>query len=511
MSIIEREPFSVIPTQPSGIPQQSPRDMTPGSMELPKGEKRVVLPSPGPSQDMRGATKTLFSPAVTPTIEKDSGKISPTPDSVLESTKKVEEVVSPVLGDAPSAISPRDVSPIPERTVVAAAAAPPVPKFDPKEIASMLIAQGVPQDVAMRVADGFNTGWKDFVRKTDAGWQQIHGIRGLKVYEDPWTKSLCAEYGLETLSEGSSKRLKNLVRFSNDGIDINCARFTTKKTDEFGHPLPIGEKEMARREVFQPDISWELEKREQLGVAGKGKPVDFLLAIVPIRYVNARGDVKTRYLTQKCGGNLQHFFVSKSTGARRPQTSKMTRAGLRCCRDALYALKILHERGMVHRDIKLGNILFLKDEKQRFHGRLADLGFCARMPDPKTGDKGDPFRHSGTPTNTAPEIFFGVAQENNPSMDMYSYGITLLEVVHPFECEMLQDAQCQLLEGSGSSENYIQTLELTQKKLLMSGDPLDDLISRLIDIHPGKRPSSAQALSELSSYLQLRKHRPSKP
>jgi mitogen-activated protein kinase kinase kinase 1 len=50
----------------------------------------------------------------------------------------------------------------------------------------------------------------------------------------------------------------------------------------------------------------------------------------------------------------------------------------------LHALKIMHDKGYVHRDIKLENILL----DENFKPKVADFGFCELI---KISDDGDNF------------------------------------------------------------------------------------------------------------------------
>lgn len=117
------------------------------------------------------------------------------------------------------------------------------------------------------------------------------------------------------------------------------------------------------------------------------------------------------------------------------------------------ALGYAHKMGIVHRDIKPGNILLMKDEQGQEVAKVLDFGI-AKLREAFEGAKPGMTMTGmvvGTPLYMSPEQFMGKkAGEIDGRTDLYSLGVVLYQMVTaclPFEGDTLYSIMLQHMEG----------------------------------------------------------------
>ncbi|MFN8376913.1 MAG: protein kinase [Anaerolineae bacterium] len=140
----------------------------------------------------------------------------------------------------------------------------------------------------------------------------------------------------------------------------------------------------------------------------------------------------------------------------------------------LQALGYIHRRGILHRDLKPGNILVTNDQV-----KLLDFGLAL------TRDESLHAEVSGTLAYIAPEVLQGVAP--SVASDLYAVGVIAYEIFsgqHPFKLE--------------DTTEFINSLLFTPANttLLQVGDELRAVVEKLLAKVPGERYRSAAEVIE---------------
>ncbi|CBJ26928.1 n/a [Ectocarpus siliculosus] len=87
--------------------------------------------------------------------------------------------------------------------------------------------------------------------------------------------------------------------------------------------------------------------------------------------------------------------------------------------DAACGLQHIHDKGMVHRDIKAANIIVMVNEDGDATGKVADFGLTCEQ-----GERTPP--RTGTPGYIPPELVWS-GVEAGPENDVFSFGVLMLE------------------------------------------------------------------------------------
>jgi serine/threonine protein kinase len=142
----------------------------------------------------------------------------------------------------------------------------------------------------------------------------------------------------------------------------------------------------------------------------------------------------------------------------------------------LQSLKYIHNKNIVHRDIKLDNILIDLNNNIK----LCDFGVGKYISDHHELL----YDQCGTPAYIAPEVVAGEGYEGFP-VDLWSSGVVLYSLLMgsiPFKAQNINELQGLIMSG-----NYKKTTGISKNA--------NDLLNKLLEINPKKRINVEEALN----------------
>jgi serine/threonine-protein kinase len=176
-------------------------------------------------------------------------------------------------------------------------------------------------------------------------------------------------------------------------------------------------------------------------------------------------------------------------------------ARLALCRDACSAVHFAHQRLVIHRDLKPGNVLVARDPNGMPTVKLVDFGI-SKLIEPTGGDSTGAATRTRwlTPEYASPEQLRG--QEVTTSTDVYSLGVLLYRVltgelpfdVDPADVIALERAICETSPTSLSSRMKRPGSSTSQLLRRATVKDLDCILVRALAKDPSRRYPSADDL-----------------
>ncbi|KAJ3299661.1 Protein kinase [Blyttiomyces sp. JEL0837] len=147
------------------------------------------------------------------------------------------------------------------------------------------------------------------------------------------------------------------------------------------------------------------------------------------------------------------------------------------CRETLKGLQHLHQRQIIHRDIKSDNILLNSEG----HVKLIDFGYCAKL----NSDKSKRATFVGTPYWMAPEVV--KQKEYGAKVDIWSLGIMVIEMIEG-EPPYMDEEPLKALYLIAT--NGTPSLKRPDK----IGTLLKNFLGRCLEVDVARRPGSGELL-----------------
>ncbi|EGR31741.1 protein kinase domain protein [Ichthyophthirius multifiliis] len=189
-------------------------------------------------------------------------------------------------------------------------------------------------------------------------------------------------------------------------------------------------------------------------------------------------------LLELCNNNTLNELIKKR--------KRLTDIEVQCfINQIINGLKYLHQKKVIHRDLKLGN-LFLSD---RLEIKLGDFGLAAKLE--FDGEK----KHTicGTPNYIAPEVLEGKTGHSY-EVDIWSLGVviyTLLIGKPPYETPDIKTTYKRIKQNQYTFPDNIQISESAKH-----------LITSILNLEPSRRPSLDEIMAHPFMKGQIPKYLP---
>ncbi|CAH01322.1 Cdc5 [Kluyveromyces lactis] len=156
------------------------------------------------------------------------------------------------------------------------------------------------------------------------------------------------------------------------------------------------------------------------------------------------------------------------------QRKHLTEPEVRFCMiQIIGAIRYMHSRRVIHRDLKLGNIFFDKE----YNLKIGDFGLAAVL----ANDKERKYTICGTPNYIAPEVLTGKHTGHSYEVDIWSIGVMLYALL--FGKPPFQAKEVETIYERIKCRDFIFPADKP-----VSSDA-KNLISHLLQLNPAARPS----------------------
>ncbi|KAJ3319668.1 Protein kinase [Boothiomyces sp. JEL0866] len=149
------------------------------------------------------------------------------------------------------------------------------------------------------------------------------------------------------------------------------------------------------------------------------------------------------------------------------------------CRETCKGLNCLHERNIIHRDIKSDNILL----DARGNVKITDFGYCAKL----TDERSKRATMVGTPYWMAPEVVKTKGRGYGNKIDIWSLGIMIVEMIDGEPPYMDEDALKAIYLIATNGKPTLKNAKSISKNLMY-------LLDRCLEVEVVKRASAAEIL-----------------
>ncbi len=185
---------------------------------------------------------------------------------------------------------------------------------------------------------------------------------------------------------------------------------------------------------------------------------------------------------------VEEYLTGKSLDELYPDTCENWQEAARICKEIAAGLSAVHERDIIHRDLKLANVIITHEKV----AKIIDFGLASALAHETALTKTGCI--VGTPMYMAPEQIMG---ECTKSSDVYSLGVILYRLLSgkiPHDGPSVDILLTQRLELSAEPISEVSSLSLPGE--------LCKLIERMLSADPSLRPTANEVETILGKELQ---------
>ena len=169
---------------------------------------------------------------------------------------------------------------------------------------------------------------------------------------------------------------------------------------------------------------------------------------------------------------------------------------LRLVEDVGDALQCLHERHVIHRDLKPRNIKLVDENQRNERFMILDFGIASQRDAGETM-RGATFDGAGTLEYMAPEQFGN--EDPTGQADTYAFGVILFQVLTGQVPMRYQHTNATSYLRDRAELDSPRFHDILQRELTAFEADVENIVLKSLDRDPGKRPELAQIVEEFQS------------